>query len=229
MPTRTTTGRLLAASALLLASAALADDAPALDPAKGKEVGLVYEAYMSPWQEGGEESDTPKKTPMMFKSTTPSMTRAEREAAGHAAHGVVRFTKDLSRATIDIKVEGVKLDEVNMFHIHCGSPGVLGPILVDFSLITDLKQNLADGTFSVVVDDAAIANTLASGMGPIGQATMGCVVPGHNAGSKADVKASTVAGMAMFAEQGQLYFNLHTTGQAYFGDIRGQWWLVEAK
>ena len=28
--------------------------------------------------------------------------------------------------------------------------------------------------------------------------------------------------LAQLAEQGELYFNLHTTGQTYFGDIRGQ-------
>jgi hypothetical protein len=28
--------------------------------------------------------------------------------------------------------------------------------------------------------------------------------------------------MAYIAQQGELYFNLHTTGQTFFGDIRGQ-------
>ena len=32
----------------------------------------------------------------------------------------------------------------------------------------------------------------------------------------------TVAGMARIAQEGELYFNLHTTSQTYFGDIRGQ-------
>lgn len=217
----------LAILAGLLTSPALAADPPVLDPSKGSEVGLVFEAYMSPWQEGGEESDTPKKVPAQFQSTTPSMTRAEREAAKHRAHGVVRFTRDLSRATVDIKVEGVKINEINMFHIHCGSPGVLGPILVDFSLLTDLKKDLADGTMSVVVDDAAIVNTMGHSHGAIATLTTGCLVPGHDVDSLEPVKASTVAGMALLAEQGQLYFNLHTTGQSYFGDIRGQWWPAE--
>lgn len=218
-----------AAALLLLCVPASAGDTPALDPSKGSEVGLVYEAYLSPWQESGEEADTPARIPAVFRSTTPSLTRAEREKAGHRGHGVVRFTKDLSRATIDLKIEGVKVSEINMFHIHCGSPGVLGPILVDFSHITDIQKNFADGVFSVVVDDAAIAGTLAHAEGMIGMATTGCVVPGHDAGDPSDVKASTVAGMAMLAAQGQIYFNLHTTGQTYFGDIRGQWWPAVTK
>jgi hypothetical protein len=28
--------------------------------------------------------------------------------------------------------------------------------------------------------------------------------------------------MAQLARAGELYFNLHTTGQTYFGDMRGQ-------
>ena len=35
-------------------------------------------------------------------------------------------------------------------------------------------------------------------------------------------KVSTVAGMAAIAAEGELYFNLHTYAQTYFGDIRGQ-------
>jgi hypothetical protein len=35
-------------------------------------------------------------------------------------------------------------------------------------------------------------------------------------------RVKTVAGMAAIAREGDLYFNLHTSGQSYFGDIRGQ-------
>ena len=35
-------------------------------------------------------------------------------------------------------------------------------------------------------------------------------------------KVKTIAGMALIAQQGELYFNLHTKGQTFFGDIRGQ-------
>jgi hypothetical protein len=33
--------------------------------------------------------------------------------------------------------------------------------------------------------------------------------------------------MELIARQGELYFNLHTSGQVYFGDIRGQFVAVE--
>ena len=35
-------------------------------------------------------------------------------------------------------------------------------------------------------------------------------------------KVKTIAGMALIAQEGELYFNLHTKGQTFFGDIRGQ-------
>ncbi len=224
MPNRVPSSTLLPLSALLLCAPAAAGETPDLDPAKGKEVGLVYEAFLSPNQEPGEESDTPKKTPAIFKSTTPSKTRAEREAAGHAGHAVVRFSKDLSRAWIDIEISGVKVNEINMFHIHCGKPGHLGPILVDFSHITDIQQNFSDGTFSVEVTNEAITQTVAHAHGAVGTFTAGCFIPGPSLAGLQPVKVSTVAGMATIAEEGELYFNLHTTGQTYFGDIRGQWY-----
>ncbi|MFL5381793.1 MAG: CHRD domain-containing protein [Longimicrobiaceae bacterium] len=223
---RTSTAEAAEPAATPAAAPASASSTPApaasLTPARGKEVGMVFEAWLSPWQEGDEEANTPSSTPAKFRSTTPSQTRAQREAAGHRAHGLLRFSNDLSRAWVDVKVEGVDLSAVNMFHIHCGRPGILGPIVVDFSQATDVKQNLADGTFSVEVTDEHIVKTSKAGEGLVGVATMGCVIPSPSLGSNGPVKYSTIAGLARLARDGELYFNLHTTGQTYFGDLRGQ-------
>jgi CHRD domain len=196
--------------------------ATALDPGRGKEVGLTFQAYLSPWQEGGEEQDTPATVPAVFRSTTPSLTRAQREAAGHRGVGVVRFTNDLSRAFVDVKIEGVDLATVNMFHIHCGKPGILGPILVDFALGTDLKKSFQNGVFSIEITDDLIVKTSSHGHGAVDAFTMGCIIGGPSLSAGPPPKVSTVAGMAEIAMERQLYFNLHTTGQTYFGDIRGQ-------
>jgi hypothetical protein len=204
------------------ASASSPAPAAQLDASRGKEIGTVYEAYLSPWQEGDEEQNTPQSTPTQFRSTTASLTRAQRDAAGHRAHGQLRFSKDLSRAWVDVQVQGVDLAAVNMFHIHCGRPGILGPIVVDFSQGTNVKQNIADGTFSVELTDADLVKTSQSAQGAVGEFTMGCVIPSPSLGSKAPVKYSTIAGLARLARDGELYFNLHTTGQTYYGDIRGQ-------
>ena len=182
----------------------------------------MFEAYLSPHQEPDEEENTPKTTPKVFRSTTPSQTRAAREAAGHRAHGQVRFSKDLSRVFIDVKVEGVDAGTVNMFHIHCGKPGILGPILVDFAQATDIKSNLADGVFSVELTNEHIVKTVEHAHGVIGAFTGGCVIPSPSLGTLKPTKVSTVAGMLQLALERELYFNLHTTGQTYFGDLRGQ-------
>ncbi|MBX3001699.1 MAG: CHRD domain-containing protein [Caldilineaceae bacterium] len=185
-----------------------------LDPARGAEIGEIYEAFLSPHQEPNEEANTPALTPQQFRSTAPSLLRSERTSRGHA---IVRFTKDLSKAYVDVRVENVKAEDVVMFHIHCGRPDMLGPILIDFAHSGDLQEELADGLWSVVVTNEDIEMVSASGHGLIGAFTAGCpVVPGI----PGDVK--TIAGMAHIARQGELYFNLHTSGQVFYGDIRGQ-------
>ncbi|MCY1060451.1 CHRD domain-containing protein [Nannocystis sp. SCPEA4] len=195
---------------------------PALDPSRGAEIGAVYEAFMTPHQEGDEEENTPASTPKQFRSTTPSQSRAEREAAGHRGHGQLRFSNDFSRVFIDVKIEGIDPKTINMFHIHCGKPGILGPILVDFSHATDLQSNIADSMFSVEIRNEHLTKTVEHAHGLVGAFTTGCIIPSPSLGAIAPTKVSTVAGMAQLARDGELYFNLHTTGQTYFGDIRGQ-------
>ena len=193
-----------------------------LDPARGSDIGLSFEAYLSPHQEPAEEADTPRGTPKMFRSTAPSQDRNARAAAGHRGHGKVRFTEDLSRAYVDVKIEGIDLESINMFHIHCGKPGILGPILVDFAVGTDIGKNFESGVFSVVVTNEDIDKTAHHGHGPVAAFTAGCVIPSPSLGGLKPSKISTVAGMARMAQDGELYFNLHTKGQTYYGDIRGQ-------
>lgn len=186
-----------------------------LDPAKGSEIGASYQAWLSPHQEGGEEKDTPLAVPKAFRSSTPSVNRDQRPSRGH---GMLRFTKDLSSAYVDIHIEGVDPKTITMFHIHCGKPGVLGPVLVDFGLKNDLKAAFAGNTFSAVVRNEDLVAVTAHSHGLVGFATAGCPIV---LGRPLD-RVKTVAGMATIAREGELYFNLHTTGQNFFGDIRGQ-------
>jgi hypothetical protein len=205
--------------------------APSLNAAGGKDIGLVVEAYLSPHQESNEEASTPSSVPQQFRSTTASMTRDQREAAGHRGHGQIRFSKDFSRAWVDVRVEGVDPANVNLFHIHCGKPGILGPIIVDFALATDIKQNLADGLFSVELKNEHVAGTVAQGdhHGVVEGFTRGCFIGSPSLESTKPAKVMTIGGLAELAIDRQLYFNLHTTGQTYYGDIRGQLHPVENK
>lgn len=207
---------------LVRSAEAAVPPATGLDPAQGQDIGMVFEAFLSPHQEPDEEENTPATTPKQFRSTGTSQSRAAREAAGHRGHGRIRFSKDLSRAYVDVRVDGIKASTVNMFHIHCGKPGILGPILVDFAQATNLQENLADGLFSVEIRNEHIVKTVEHGHGLVGALTAGCVINSPSLGSLKPTKVSTVSGMAQIALEGELYFNLHTTTQTYYGDIRGQ-------
>ena len=190
----------------------------ALEPASGSEIGFVYEAFLSPHQEGGEEEDTPGFVPSVFRSTAPSVARSERTSRGHS---VIEFTQDLSRAYVYLAVENVNPDDVVMLHLHCGRPGQLGPIIIDFAMAGDINSYLADGYMVIEISNTDIEAVIDHGEGLIGHFTAGCpIVPGT------PDKVVTIAGMELIARQGELYFNLHTAGQTYFGDIRGQFHLV---
>ncbi|MFK7802891.1 MAG: CHRD domain-containing protein [Anaerolineae bacterium] len=191
-----------------------------LNPAKGKELGAVYEAFLSPHQEGGEEEDTPELAPDVFKSTAPSVARNSRPSHGH---GVVAFTNDLSKAYVHVAIEDVKPEDIVMFHIHCGRPGQLGPIIIDFGLVGNLEDYFQDGVFSLEITNEDIVAAAEHGEGAIAAFTAGCPIM---LALPLD-KVKTVGGLQFIAEQGELYFNLHTKGQTFFGDIRGQLARVE--
>lgn len=187
----------------------------ALNPAAGTEIGFVYEAYLSPHQEGGEESDTPAFIPAEFRSTAPSVPRSERTSRGHA---VIEFTRDLSRAYVHLAIDNVDPTAIVMLHLHCGRPGQLGPILIDFGLIGDLPAYLADGQLSIEITNADLEAVTATSGGILDIFTRGCpIVP-----AIPNDRVRTIAGMELIARHSELYFNLHTAGQVYFGDIRGQ-------
>lgn len=186
-----------------------------LNPGEGQEIGTIFEAYLSPHQEGGEEEDTPGAIPAALKSTAPSLPRDQRTSRGH---GVLSFTKDLSKAYVHIAIENVDPNEIVMFHIHCGRPGQLGPIIIDFALAGNLNEYWADNMLSLELTNEDIEAVVAHSTGLIGIFTGGCPIV---AALPTD-KVKTIAGMEYIARQGELYFNLHTAGQTYFGDIRGQ-------
>lgn len=190
-----------------------------LNPTGGLEIAFIYETYLSPHQEGGEEEDTPSYIPDAFKSSEPSIVRNERDSQGHA---VLEFTSDLSRAYVYVAIENVNPEDINLFHIHCGRPGQLGPIIIDFGLIGSFTEYFEDGVMALEITNEDIEATVAHGEGLVGAFTAGCpIIP-----TIPNDKVKTIAGMEYIARQGDLYFNLHTRAQTYFGDMRGQLHLV---
>ena len=190
-----------------------------LEPRAGSDIGFVYEAFLSPHQEGGEEEETPDFIPKAFHSSLPSVARKDRKSHGHS---IISFTKDLSRAYVYLAVSNLDVENMNMLHIHCGRPGQLGPILVDFALIGNIQNYLSDGVMKIEVKNEDIVATANHGEGLIGAITAGCpIFPAIT-----NDKVKTIAGMEYIARQGDLYFNIHTKAQTFFGDIRGQFYLA---
>jgi hypothetical protein len=190
-----------------------------LRPNAGQEIGRIYQAWLSPLQQGGEEADTPSAVPGAFRSTAPSVARNARQSRGH---GTLAITRDQGRAYAHVKIEGIDPQDIVLFHIHCGRPGQLGPILVDFGLTRDGPRNLpasfVNGEFSVEITNEDLVAVTDHSHGPLGFFTAGCpIIP-----AVPTDRVRTIAGLALIAEQGELYFNLHTKGQMFFGDIRGQ-------
>jgi hypothetical protein len=187
-----------------------------VDPSAGKTTFVTYEGFMSPQQQPGEETDAPKLVAKAtgLDSTAPSTPREQRKSVGR---GRIRFAKDLSRAWVDIEINGVSPADILMFHVHCGPPGVLGPIIVDFGELGDLKQKLANGKMSVELSNKNITyiKDMPHGLKPA--LPESCPVePGW------PTQAMTIAAMEYLARKGVLYFNLHTKAHTFYGEMRGQ-------
>lgn len=207
-------------TALMLASVFVSGARPARadDPANGATTYFTYESYLSPAQQPGEESEIPKPLVKSLGNTKPSTLRADRKSRGW---GQVRFSKDLTRAIIDVDIKGVDPADIIMFHIHCGPPGLLGPILVDLGAkVGDLPTALAKGKLSVEIGNADLtwASMFPKGVPKMPPET--CPVePGWPLTTK------TISGMEYLARKGVLYFNLHTKQHTYYGEMRGQLYL----
>jgi hypothetical protein len=192
--------------------------AHAKDPALGATTFTLYEAYLSPAQEPGEESETPKLLQKSLGATAPSTPRENRKSRGH---GQIRFAKDLSKAYVDVQIDGVNPADILMFHVHCGPPGVLGPIVVDFSEFGSLSKTLAEGKLSVELTNKNITYVkdmmgMKSGLPESCPAELGFAT-----------QTRTIAGLESLARKGVLYFNLHTKAHTYYGEMRGQLYAAQ--
>lgn len=202
----------MAGLAALTASPARADD-----PALGATRYIVYDAFLSPAQEPGEESEIPKPLEKSLGATKPSTPRAQRTSRGH---GKVRFTQDLTNAFIDVEIKGVDPADILMFHIHCGPPGGLGPVIVDLGKAGPLPKKLASGRMSLKIGNEDIVYV---SMAPKGlKLPESCPVePGF------PIQVKTISGLEYLARKGVLYFNLHTKAHTYYGEMRGQLYPVK--
>jgi hypothetical protein len=209
--------RMPAAVAFALALSTM--PAEAKDPALGATTFTVYEAYMSPSQQPGEESETPKALQSSLGATAPSTLRENRKSKGY---GQLRFAKDLSKAYVDVEIQGVNAADIIMFHIHCGPPGVLGPIIVDFGESESPSKKLAEGKLSMELTNKNVVFVKDMPKGLKTTLPESCPVePGFL------TQAKTIASLEYLARKGVLYFNLHTKAHTYYGEMRGQIYAVK--
>ncbi len=164
-----------------------------------------YEGYLHPTQEPGPA----------FKS----------EAQGY---GSLRFPRNLSSGTIDVQIVGVNVADITAFHIHCGPPGVLGPIIVNFGQFGDFKNTIKNGHFSASVTNENL--TFVKQPPPPPSLSGGFKLPLPE-GCPSDLnfpgQVNTIAGLESLARKGVLYFNLHTKEHEFFGEMRGQIYPAE--
>ncbi|AKF87321.1 hypothetical protein MFUL124B02_41315 [Myxococcus fulvus 124B02] len=202
----------------LVSSCVLVSSAHAKDPALGASTFTVYEAFLSPAQEPGEESEVPKLLEKSLGATAPSTPREARKSRGH---GVLRFSKDLTRAYVEVEMTGVNPSDILMFHIHCGAPGVLGPVVVDFGELGNLSKTLANGRWSVELTNANVTFVK----------EMKGIKPGLPESCPAELgflsQTRTLASLESLARKGVLYFNLHTKAHTYYGEMRGQLYAAQ--
>ncbi len=195
----------LAFMLVLFASPAAADD-----PALGATTFTVYEGWLSPHQQPGEESEVPPPLKKSLGATAPSTPRDQRKSKGH---GRIRFARDLSKAYVDVQITGVDPADILMFHIHCGPPGFLGPILVDLGT----SKSFTNGKLSMEITNKDIIFVKQLPRGLKFHLPESCP---SDPGFPSQVK--TIAGMEALAKKGMLYFNLHTKAHTFYGEMRGQ-------
>ena len=99
----------------------------------GEKSSTKYEAFLTPQQEPGEAIVSDAK-----------------------GYGSLSFPKNLSSLKVDVQISGVDVSEITAFHIHCGPPGILGPIVVDFGQFGTFDQTIVDGKFSASISNENI-------------------------------------------------------------------------
>ena len=194
-----------------------APSSPLENPSVGNTSFTVYEGFMSPPQQPGEETDAPKllSKALGLDSTAVAVPREQRKSIGH---GRLRFNRSLSRAYVDVEIEGVNPEDIMMFHVHCGPPGILGPIIVDLGDFGNLSKTFVNGKLSVELSNKNITyiKDMPHGLKPAlpesCPAELGFL----------PTQAMTIASLEYLARKGVLYFNLHTKAHSFYGEMRGQ-------
>lgn len=139
-------------------------------------------------------------------------------------YGRLSFPKNLSAGKIDVQMVGIDPANITAFHIHCGSPGVLGPIVVNFDQFGEFKKTIVNGRLSASLNNKGLTFVKQPPPPPSLSSAPKLPLP---EGCPSDInfpvqQVNTIAGLESLARKGALYFNVHTKGHEFYGELRGQ-------
>jgi CHRD domain len=186
-------------NAILIPSAA-----KAYDQSFGDQTFTQYEAYLHPRQEPGESFVSPAK-----------------------GYGKLTFAKNLSYGKVEVQMAGVDPGEIVGFHIHCGPPGVLGPIVVNFGSFGDFKKTIVNGKFATTIknENVTFIKKLPAPLPEsLPKLPESCPIDINLPGP---AQVNTIAGVEALARKGVLYFNVHTKKHQFYGEMRAQVYPME--
>ena len=164
-----------------------------------------YEAYIHPAQELGLATGSKAK-----------------------GYGRIRFARNLSSGNVDVQMAGINPANMTAFHIHCGTPDVLGPIVVNFGQFGDFKNTVVNGRFSASITNDKLTFVKQPLPPPSLSSSPTLPLPeGCPSDLNIPLQVNTIAGMEALARKGVLYFNVHTKGNEFYGEMRGQIYKVE--
>lgn len=164
-----------------------------------------YEAYLHPAQELGPASGSKAK-----------------------GYGRIRFPRNLSSGNVNVQIVGIAPANITAFHIHCGTPDVLGPIIVNFAQFGEFNNTVVNGRFSASITNEKLTFVKQPLPPPSLSTRPTLPLPeGCPSDLNIPVQINTIAGMEALARKGVLYFNLHTKGHEFYGEMRGQIYPVE--
>lgn len=184
-------------------------------------VSLMFEGLPASVHAQAQAQPTPTAGPPTSYIGYPSSAQEPNNAAGTTASaiGIIQFDPYLTQAQITFYLTGLDPSQITAFHLHCGLPSQLGPLVVNFNIFGDFTQTFNNGVFAVTLNDGDIEEQV----WPINKNKLpkACL-----ANSIGPAPTTTIAGLDALAREGQLYFNVHTgSGKDptfVYGLIRGQ-------
>jgi len=140
-----------------------------------------------------------------------------------SAKATIVFDAYLTQAQITFDLTNLNPSQISAFHLHCGLPGQLGPLVINFGnfgAFTSTFKKIGPNTYrfqQTVTDSDIDEQNFPPAPGPV----PACA--GNNIGP---APATSIASLESLGRVGQLYFNVHTgsgTDPTFvFALIRGQ-------